>query len=785
MPKTTAIANKIATQQKPTQKVMLDLHGLSVDRAKTKVLAHIKTAASVDITQINFITGRGNHVNAQGKRGTLYTSFEEWIKEVDENITHVEKRDGFYEVKIKNSTIHQSPLNAFLNENLIKFLTTNIKEIKSLAAKKDFQALWALGICYDNGYDVKQNYHEATKCYLALLEIKKIALIQYEVGCRYLIGKGCRLNDKLAIQFLTQSADQKLVLAEFVLGNIYYKGTITNKPDYNLGNKYLLQAANNHHAEAAHKIGYAYHLGLGYAVDHKAAIKWYKIAVELGYGTAAFNLCYIYESGIGVDVDLEEALKYLHRSAELEDMDGQCSLGMRYYNGVGGLTENKALGLQWLLKSASNQCAKAQYFIFLYVKKDEYHGDRNSYLRSAAELGHIEAQIITLFGKYEFGSEFEKRIEEHLLSHSIEDILIIDKRFMKPLLDFYLCEDNTKKQIEKGVNILIKLGEENYPGAYRYLGSMYMEGLGKAIKPNPKLAHDYWMKGKDCAQCLCGLGYYWLDGMGIDGVINVDKAIAYFTQAGSMGDSNSHLQLGIIHHSGKYRKPNPKQAFFHFNKAIALDTAEDRAEKIRTLGYHQNVLGYAAYHLANILFKGGIGVAADANKAIELLQISAEDDMLDSAKLLIKYHMERNEVFEVYYYAKISLQLGDAEAPKLIAHMDNIINSPAYSHDIALRMYKLQEKIKVKDSTLITLLKLKTALPFFAVRDEEWIVDAVVECNGQKESKAIQQFNTALGGHGKILFNGTQRLFVLSGINQPGDEKFCLGQHIQQRLGVR
>ena len=81
------------------------------------------------------------------------------------------------------------------------YLTTEINNIKRDAAKKDYDAMMALAFCLDKGIGVPQDYAAATTLYKEIADTQKDVLAQFEVGCRYFIGIGVRLNDSEAIRY--------------------------------------------------------------------------------------------------------------------------------------------------------------------------------------------------------------------------------------------------------------------------------------------------------------------------------------------------------------------------------------------------------------------------------------------------------------------------------------------------------------------------------------------------------------------------------------------------------
>ena len=97
----TAIENQASSLGSLHQTASIDLHGSSVEKARTTVLAKIKEAPEKKWDKIRFITGRGNHVNALGQRGTIYKKFEEWLQESNHAIKKVDKFDGYYEISFR------------------------------------------------------------------------------------------------------------------------------------------------------------------------------------------------------------------------------------------------------------------------------------------------------------------------------------------------------------------------------------------------------------------------------------------------------------------------------------------------------------------------------------------------------------------------------------------------------------------------------------------------------------------------------------------------------------
>ncbi|HVY53461.1 MAG TPA: Smr/MutS family protein, partial [Gammaproteobacteria bacterium] len=145
------VMNSLLEAHQPEQILMVDLHGFSVEKAKKAVIARIKDAPLLGQQKIRFVTGRGNHVNAQGERGTLYKNFKEWLKEVEGGISHIQEFDGYYEIDVKSDMPIRDPFRAFLNNGVKEYLKDNFETIKANSEKGDTDDLLPLAICYDNG----------------------------------------------------------------------------------------------------------------------------------------------------------------------------------------------------------------------------------------------------------------------------------------------------------------------------------------------------------------------------------------------------------------------------------------------------------------------------------------------------------------------------------------------------------------------------------------------------------------------------------------------------------
>jgi TPR repeat protein len=142
---------------------------------------------------------------------------------------------------------------------------TELQQLRSLATKGNTKAQVNLGILYEEGRGVPQDYNEAVKWY------------------------------RLAAE--ADSAD-----AQFSLGAVTYYGQGVPR-DYQEAAKWFRLAADHGDAAAQGSLGLLYDNGQGVQQSYKEAAKWYLLAAEQGSRSARNNLGLLYEHGRGVPLN--------------------------------------------------------------------------------------------------------------------------------------------------------------------------------------------------------------------------------------------------------------------------------------------------------------------------------------------------------------------------------------------------------------------------------------------------------------------------------------------------
>lgn len=110
-------------------------------------------------------------------------------------------------------------------------------------------------------------------------------------------------------------------------------------------------------AEALFQIGRLYEFGEGDSKDEAEAVKWYRMAADLGLAGAASELAKCYTFGIGVRKNRTTASKWLHKAADRGDIRAMLLLGL-WYQSVDGKART---AVRWFRRAAELGDARAMF----------------------------------------------------------------------------------------------------------------------------------------------------------------------------------------------------------------------------------------------------------------------------------------------------------------------------------------------------------------------------------------------------------------------------------------
>jgi TPR repeat protein len=184
---------------------------------------------------------------------------------------------------------------------------------RPLAEQGNAYAQYTIGVMYDNGQGVPQDYSEAVKWFRAAAE-QGNADAQYATGLMYRDGQGVPQDYSEAVKWFYLAAEQGNADAENKVGAMYFAGQGVRQ-DYAQAAKWFRLAAEQGEANAQFNLGILYHTGQGVPQNYAEALKWYRRAAEQGQPSAQGNLGFMYSNGQGVPQDYVEAHKWLSLAA--------------------------------------------------------------------------------------------------------------------------------------------------------------------------------------------------------------------------------------------------------------------------------------------------------------------------------------------------------------------------------------------------------------------------------------------------------------------------------------
>lgn len=156
----------------------------------------------------------------------------------------------------------------------------DFKEAKKGAESGDAEAQLTLGIMYDLGQGVPQNFVEALKWYRRSAG-QGNAVAQNNLGIMYLNGSGTVRDFYEGSKWIQMSANQGYASAQMNLGFLFAEGTgVARNPVYAM--YWLRKAAEQGGATAEEKLGEVYAKGEIINSDYVEAYKWFTLAAAQG-----------------------------------------------------------------------------------------------------------------------------------------------------------------------------------------------------------------------------------------------------------------------------------------------------------------------------------------------------------------------------------------------------------------------------------------------------------------------------------------------------------------------
>lgn len=142
----------------------------------------------------------------------------------------------------------------------------------------------------------------------------------FEIGDRYMEGRGVQSDYTKAAEWYTLAADKGFAPAQYRLGNFAEKGLGVPR-DLAKAKTYYQLAAEQGNASAMHNLAVLFAAGANGVPDNESAVMWFTKAAELGVKDSQFNLAILSAKGMGMRQDLEESYKWFALAANAGDKD--------------------------------------------------------------------------------------------------------------------------------------------------------------------------------------------------------------------------------------------------------------------------------------------------------------------------------------------------------------------------------------------------------------------------------------------------------------------------------
>ena len=137
---------------------------------------------------------------------------------------------------------------------------------------------------------------------------------QFNLGLMYERGIGVKQDYAQAVDWYHKAVKQDHAGAQCNLGMMYEKG-LGVKEDYAQAVDWYRKAAEQSNAVAQFNLGWIYSNGKGVEANDVEAFNWYFKAAKNGYKSAQLELASAYQQGLGVKKDVLQATYWLLRSA--------------------------------------------------------------------------------------------------------------------------------------------------------------------------------------------------------------------------------------------------------------------------------------------------------------------------------------------------------------------------------------------------------------------------------------------------------------------------------------
>jgi TPR repeat protein len=563
------------------QDSMHDLHGLSVEQAKSLVISEIRQACANHVGKLRFITGRGKHINSRGERGTIFKQLPEWIKEFDyTDLTLINPDLGLYEVHIKSSKLISNPLEQHMHEALAeadKIIGQRVDFMKFLAERGDAFSLYMYAGYLEKG-NAEMKIEKTPKLaaeYMKKAAAAKLPPAMHEYGRYCLHGIGVKQSDEQAVEWLWKAHEAGAIESTESLARAYANAFYGLKYDFQKAFDLHTIAAKAGRTESMRFFGAIYLAGDGVAKNEKLGFEWYERAAKRGDAKAQYNMAVFYLKGIYVKPDEEKANYYFKLSADNGDPDAQNIYGQHLLSKGQPFKEEAC---KYLFGAAENGSEAANEYLGNISKG----ADAKIWLQRSAQAGNLQSQL-----KLDKLNGINRRIEDIPLNEilgkfrvlGINEIGLMSCFARYQLLDIILLQAKGKDRY-RAFSFIQDLAEKDDPDALRRIIYFNERGDGLfKIKKDPEKTLELLNKAvnlHDPVSMVRLAGLMTLDNRNVD---RFNQAFNLLQKAMKLQFPAAFYYSGVYFEKGLCEEQDNNLALICYQKAIELEKKAGHLEE--------------------------------------------------------------------------------------------------------------------------------------------------------------------------------------------------------------
>jgi TPR repeat protein len=170
----------------------------------------------------------------------------------------------------------------------------------------------------------------------------------YALGHAYLNGIGTDAREHLAKHWFQEAAEQRFAEAIRSLGTLVQK--TRSDSSHRAAVEWFKKAVDAQSVDARVDIGLAYERGLGVRRDTANALRWYRSAADDGSPRGMLAVGQSFERGFGVPQSYDSAISWYRRAAHGGSADAMHHLGVLYAEGR-GVRRSRTSAIRWFKRA--------------------------------------------------------------------------------------------------------------------------------------------------------------------------------------------------------------------------------------------------------------------------------------------------------------------------------------------------------------------------------------------------------------------------------------------------